>query len=388
MLRQLASHPLWQVGFRPFFSLACLAGLSLPALWILMFSGQLPVNMTAFSPIQWHAHEMFFGFGWAVIGGFLLTASKNWVQIRGYHGLALMYLSAAWIIERLGMACASQLPHSVFLLSNYLFLGSIVAMLVWTLVRHRKTDSYRDNYFFIVGLPLFLVAKYCLLSENHFQLGISMATGLFRLAFLVMLERTLSQFMKSAFQVELWRNPRLDGAIKLLGLLMVFEQLLPRNIAVIPALLLACLLALRMTGWKPHLALRRIDIGIMYLGYFSIIAQLVALSLETWGQVSWVGSIHTHLFTFGVMGLIIPAMLIRISKGHTGRKVSFDLGDRAVLWLMLLAFISRIIAPQLAAQHYLAWLTLAAACWAACFATLAIRYIPYLLQPRADGKTH
>jgi uncharacterized protein involved in response to NO len=29
---------------------------------------------------------MFFGFGWAVLGGFLLTASKNWVKIRGYHG--------------------------------------------------------------------------------------------------------------------------------------------------------------------------------------------------------------------------------------------------------------------------------------------------------------
>jgi uncharacterized protein involved in response to NO len=28
------AHPLWLVGFRPFFALACLAGLSLPALWV------------------------------------------------------------------------------------------------------------------------------------------------------------------------------------------------------------------------------------------------------------------------------------------------------------------------------------------------------------------
>ena len=33
----------------------------------------------------------------------------------------------------------------------------------------------------------------------------------------------------------------------------------------------------------------------------------------------------------GVMGLIIPAMLIRIAKGHTGRKVVFDRGDKAGL---------------------------------------------------------
>lgn len=35
-----------------------------------------------------------------------------------------------------------------------------------------------------------------------------------------------------------------------------------------------------------------------------------------------------HVFIFGVMGLIIPAMLIRISKGHTGRKVFFDTLDK------------------------------------------------------------
>ena len=36
------THPLWLVGFRPFFALACLAGLSLPIAWILIFKGVLP----------------------------------------------------------------------------------------------------------------------------------------------------------------------------------------------------------------------------------------------------------------------------------------------------------------------------------------------------------
>jgi hypothetical protein len=33
---------------------------------------------------------MFFGFGWAVLGGFLLTSTKNWVGVRGYHGTPLI----------------------------------------------------------------------------------------------------------------------------------------------------------------------------------------------------------------------------------------------------------------------------------------------------------
>lgn len=58
-----------------------------------------------------------------------------------------------------------------------------------------------------------------------------------------------------------------------------------------------------------------------------------------------------------MMGLIIPAMLIRISKGHTGRKMVFDTLDKFVLWVMMLAFV------------LLAW-----------------RYISFLFQPRIDGK--
>ena len=41
------------------------------------------------------------------------------------------------------------------------------------------------------------------------------------------------------------------------------------------ALLLAVLLIGRFIFWKPQLAMQRLDIGIMYLGYLVIIAQLL-----------------------------------------------------------------------------------------------------------------
>ena len=88
------------------------------------------------------------------------------------------------------------------------------------------------------------------------------------------------------------------------------------------------------------------------------------------------------------MGLIIPAMLIRISKGHTGRKVVFDTFDKSALWIMMLGFVLRIIAPQLHPAGYKYWIYLSAACWFMCFALLAWRYIPFHVQPRADGKEH
>lgn len=382
----MKSSALWLLGFRPFFSLAMLAGVVLPMLWALIYSGTVAAPVTSFVSVQWHAHEMFFGFGWAVLGGFLLTASKNWVKVRGYHGYALMFLVAAWLLERAGMWFEGVLPSLLFRFSNNLFLGSIVAMLVWTLARNRDKDFYRDNYFFLLILPMFLVAKNLLLSADYFQEGAIMATGLFRMAFLVMLERTVSQFMKGAFRVEILNNPALNKAIKLLGLSLVFSGFMPQVVAGAIALLAALLLMVRFAFWKPQLAMRRLHIGIMYIGYLAIVAQLLIEFFRLTMYREWPVSLSIHVFTFGAMGLIIPAMLIRITKGHTGRKVVFDSLDKLVLWVMMTAFVFRLIAPLLDSSGYTRWIFLAAVCWLVSFALLAWRYIPFLLQPRIDGK--
>ncbi|MGB5012375.1 MAG: NnrS family protein [Candidatus Dechloromonas phosphoritropha] len=383
------THPLWLVGFRPFFSLACLAGLSLPVAWILIFKGVLPAPSQHFSPVQWHAHEMFFGFGWAVLGGFLLTASKNWVGVRGYHGGTLMFLAAAWIFERIGMSFGGSWPTALFLLSNNLFLFTIVALLLATLIVHRDKDSYRrDNILFLFVLPLFWIAKTLLLEPDHFNIGWTMTLGLFRVAFLIMLERTQSPFMQSAFKVEILRQPVLDAAIKGLAVVLVFGALLPPELSHNLELALAVLLLGRLAFWYPHKAFRRLDIGIMYLGYLAIAGQLLIDALPPPGVTGWVGTVSVHVFTFGAMGLIIPAMMIRIANGHTGRKVVFGRFEKTVLWIMIAAFFLRLVGPQFAPGAYLRWLDLAATCWFVAFSLLAWRFIPQLLRPRVDGREH
>ncbi len=385
---RFSTHPFWLVGFRPFFTLACLAGMVLPIAWALIFSGTIAAPAAGFTSVQWHAHEMFFGFGWAVLGGFLLTSTKNWVNIRGYHGPALMLLAAAWLIERIGMAFGGSWPKALFLLGNNLFLGSIVAMLLWTLIRHRDTDSYRDNAFFLIMLPGFLLAKYWMLEGGEFPAGYSMAMALFRLAFLVMLERTLTGFMKAAFQAQILRHPALDMAIKLFGLALIVEFALPRPLTAAISLALAALLAIRFFYWKPNQAFKRLDIGVMYIGYLCIVAQLLIEALGHVISFVWVGSVSVHLFTFGVMGLVIPGMIVRISKGHTGRKVVFNRGDKLVLVIMLVALVARVVAPQFAPAAYIGWIHLSAMCWFIAFGILAWRYIPILLRPRIDGREH
>jgi uncharacterized protein involved in response to NO len=382
------AHPLWLVGFRPFFALACLAGAVLPVAWILIFKGVLPSPSPAIAPVQWHAHEMFYGFGWAVLGGFLLTATKNWVGIRGYHGGVLMALVAAWLLERVAMSFGADWPPLLLGFASHAFIAAIVALLLATLLRHRASDSYRrDNLFFLLVLPLFWLAKTLLLSPEHFNTGWAMTLALFRVAFLVMFERTLTQFMRAAFQVDILRKPILDNAIKLLAALLIFGAFFPSPLARGLELALAALLLGRLAFWHPLKALTRLDIGVMYLGYLAIAGQLLIDALPPPGS-GWVGTVSVHLFTFGAMGLVIPAMITRIANGHTGRKVVFGRPEKAVLWIMMLAFAVRLVGPQLLPGAYLRWLDLAAACWLAGFGLLAWRIVPLVMRPRVDGREH
>lgn len=381
--------PLWLAGFRPFFPIACIAGLLLPLLWVLIFTGAVPPPPTfAVSPLQWHAHEMFYGFGWAGLGGFLLTATKNWVGVRGWYGKALAFLVAAWALDRIAMSFGAAWPPVVFWLASGLFMASIVAMLMHTLLQQEIRESGSDNYFFWIMLPLFLPAKFLIVQGDFYALGWSMTLALFRLAFLIMLERTQVQFMRHAFRVDILRDPKLDMPIKWLAVLLVFSELLPSPLAGLGEIALALLLIERFFGWHPRRAFTRLDIGIMYLGYLMIVAQLLASGVGRFIEPGWIGSVGIHLFTVGVMGLVLPAMIVRISKGHTGREVVFEKADKLVLWLMIVGLLARIVLPQLFPARYTLSLHLAATCWLLGFVILLWRVLPMVVAPRVDGREH
>lgn len=382
-------HPLWLVGFRPFFILTCVAGLALPLWWTLVFTGAVPPAPTfVAAPLQWHVHEMFYGFGWALLGGFLLTASKNWVGVRGWHGGPLVFLAAAWVLDRIAMSFGAGWPPALFWLATSLFQAAIVAMLLWTLFFQRVRDWKTDNYFFWIILPLFLPAKYFIIQGDDYVLGWTMSLALFRVAFLVMLERTQAQFMHIHFGVDILQDARLDLAIKWLAVALVFGEVYPAALTGALELALVLLLFYRFCRWYPQKAFTRLDVGIMYLGYLLIVVQLLVDGIGRYIELPWVGTLSTHLFTVGTMGLIGAGMIVRISNGHTGRDVVFASADKAVLWIMIAGLVARVVAPQLHPAGYMMWLHLAATCWLVAFVILLWRYLPFLLAPRVDGREH
>ena len=198
-IQRLFMHCVLQAGFRPLFILGFASAVVLPVVWYLIYSNKLVFNSHV-SSLQWHVHEMFFGFAWAVLGGFLLTASKNWAGVRGFHGASLFALVVLWLFDRVAFWLPGDTPFWITLLLHNAFLLMIVPMILWTWLSNLQKIA-PDNWYFILGLPIFFVSKNLMLTDQYFELGWTLTLGVFRLAVVIMLERTLVAFMKITFQL-------------------------------------------------------------------------------------------------------------------------------------------------------------------------------------------
>jgi uncharacterized protein involved in response to NO len=98
--RPQAGPAILSTGFRPFFLLAALwACLAIQASIAFVAASVHPP--TALPPIIWHVHEMAFGFGGAVVAGFLLTAIPNWTGQMAFQGGSLALLVLLWLAGRI-----------------------------------------------------------------------------------------------------------------------------------------------------------------------------------------------------------------------------------------------------------------------------------------------
>jgi uncharacterized protein involved in response to NO len=95
-------------GFRPFFLLSGgWAAIAIP-LWLAVFAGDAAIP-TALPPAVWHVHEMVFGYGAAVVAGFLLTAIPNWTGRMPLQGGPLVFLVLLWAVGRVAVLLSARI---------------------------------------------------------------------------------------------------------------------------------------------------------------------------------------------------------------------------------------------------------------------------------------
>ena len=96
-------------------------------------------------------------------------------------------------------------------------------------------------------------------------------------------------------------------------------------------------------------------------------------------------SIAIHTITVGGMGMMILAMISRVSLGHTGRPIQVGVLMKFAFIMMLFAVITRLLAPLLT-THYTRLILLSALLWAMAFGCYVIAYTHIVFSKRIDGR--
>ena len=115
---------LFSFGFRPFFLSAISFAVLVIPLWIGVYGHGLGLG-SVFGPVDWHIHEMLFGYAAAVISGFLFTAIPNWTGRMPIRGWPLAGLVALWVAGRLAVSGVGGLGPVPVMLIDSAFLASI-----------------------------------------------------------------------------------------------------------------------------------------------------------------------------------------------------------------------------------------------------------------------
>ncbi|WP_432378931.1 NnrS family protein [Duganella sp. P38] len=379
-----AGHPLWRLGFRPFYMVAAIfAALAIP-LWMAQYHGWLPHGLNV--GYMWHIHEMVFGMAAAVVVGFLYTAGYNWTgfwtPVRGH----LAALVALWLAGRVAMLVAPPLAAAVI---DWLFLPCAA----WPLFRVMQKANNKRNYFLVGLLGLMAIANALFHAIALGWLAVA-PTAPVQAAILaiVMMEAAIGTRIIPMFT----RNgapgttplvqPKVDkaslGLLALSALCWVAQA--PSWLFAPVALAAAALVLVRLYRWQ---ALRTLSVPllwIMHLSYAWIAAGLVLLVLLRWNLVS--ASAGFHALTVGSMAGLILGMITRTTLGHTGRPLKAGPAERAMFILIQLSAFTRVASALGFDTTQGAVLMASAGLWTAAFIAYAVVYVPYLSSARVDGK--
>lgn len=375
---------LWQLGFRPFYTVASVfAALSI-AQWALQFLGLWSLPLLR-GPL-WHAHEMLFGFAVAVIVGFLFTAGRNWTDQPTPTGASLAALVALWIAGRVLVLTPYTVAAAI--VDPAFTLAAAIALAI-PFIRARN----RRNYFFIALLAGLSLAN---LSFHLAELGVigcpasvGITIGLDVVLFVmaVMGGRVIPMFTNNGVPgAAATRSPNIERAALGTALALLAADALGLGGA--PLALVAALGAIahaaRWILWQPWTTRRAPLVWVLHAAYAFIPLHLALRAFAAIGAVT--PSIATHALTVGAIGGLVIGMMTRTARGHTGRPLRAGRSEVAAYVLVLLAAVVRVGVPLAAPTLTLPAIGLAAALWCAGFALYAVTYWPVLSRPRLDGR--
>jgi uncharacterized protein involved in response to NO len=362
---------LLSVGFRPFFLLAAIwAAIAIPV-WLAAYVHGY-VLRGSLHAMAWHAHEMVFGFGMAAVAGFLLTAIPNWTGRLPVRGARLVVLAALWLAGRIALLVSGTIGAGAAMVIDLLFPAALIALIARELVAGR---NWR-NLPMLVALGLLLAANALMYVQAALgqRLGIATLLALIALVGGRIVPSFTRNWLAKARRGALLPAP--EGILDRAALLITLAALVAwvADLAAWPAVVAGIALALRLSRWRGGATLGEPLLFVLHLGYAWLALGLVWLGLDG-------SSAALHALTVGAIGTMTLAVMTRASLGHSGRALVADGATCAIYVLVTLAALLRVLGPLFDSSTVVA-ASLAGLAWSAAFATFAIHYGRFLIQPR------
>ena len=370
---------IWDRGFRPFFLGAALWAIVAVSLWPFVYSGRLELA-TAFTPIDWHAHEMIFGYVAAVVAGFLTTAVPNWAGRLPVAGWPLAALTGLWAAGRIAIFESAWLGRPLAAAIDCSFLVVFAAVVAREVVAGRNWRNAK-----VVGLVGALGLANLTYHYEDATSGFAVYSQRGALALVVMLILLVGGRVTPSFTSN-WlarsgsaKRPapfgKWDGVVLTLSALALVAWTWTPYGAVTGVLALAAGSGnlVRLSRWGGLSARRDALVFVLHAGY-----GLAALGFLVTGVAAiWSGAVPydaaLHVWAVGSAGLMTLAMMTRATLGHSGQPLVASTATKAAYALLGAALALR-IALSLLPQSQTPLLHATACAWALAFAAFLWGY--------------
>lgn len=380
---------LFSYGFRPFFLAATVFATGVVPLWWLVWRGDVTLR-SVLPPADWHIHEMIFGYGAAVVAGFLFTAVPNWTGRLPTRGWPLAALLAVWALGRLAVAGLVGLGPVPVLLVDQTFLLAVALMISREIAAGKNWRNLKVlvpvSLLWLTNIGFHLEAMTQGSAEHGRRAGIAL------LIFLIMLigGRIVPSFTRNWLaQREGARLPvpfnRFDGMAILVGAAALLAWVLaPASLACAGLSMAAALMqALRLARWggfgtwrSPLLLMLHVAYTLVPLGFIGVAAAAFGLANPAVGA---------HIFGIGAVGCMTAAVMMRATMGHTGRELVAGRALTLAFALLVFATLAR-VAGEAIPSFGDDGIDLSALIWTGAFALLGWRLGPWLVWPKAGRK--
>ncbi len=373
-------------GFRPFFLLGSIyAGISI-LFWLPLLYGRLE-TASAFAPVDWHIHEMLFGYVAAIVTGFLLTAIPNWTGRLPVQGLPLFALVAIWLAGRFAVFFSADIGWVMAAVIDSAFLLAVAVAAAVEIIAGRNWRNLKVlapvMVLFAANVVFHLEANIAGAADIGRRLGIGATVVLI----MIIGGRIIPSFTRNWLARE---NPgrlpvpfnRFDGiTIAVSGLALTAWAFLPERPETGAALLVAALLnTARLTRWAGDRTLRDPLVIVLHAAYLFVPLGFVLAGAAAFVPDVVVPAAGLHAFGVGAIGSMTLAVMARATLGHTGRELKAGSGTCMVFAAIIISSVLRIAAAFLPGVPAL--LHASAATWTLAFLGYALLYGGALVRPR------